>query len=321
MLAVIWGVRWKITAGKSEKQRFERSVGCNSRNKMENYSQIGLYMDEERKKMIYIKDLEKTLGLYKKHLERAGKEADKLKKKVQPGIRLYSMKHGKTFQYFIRTKSMETHGKYIKKDDIKTAEMLAQIEYDEYLSEALQKSVKDIEQLKRKLEKDPFRSAEQKLSAGKRALINRLYVSDEDYIKEWLDENYDMMGFRETEKEFYTRAGLRVRSKSELIIAESLDEEKIPFRYEKPLKLRSETVHPDFTLLNIKERKEVYWEHFGMMDDIEYRNNAFIKIREYEDCGLYQYDSMIWTFETSRYPLNTKNLRGMIKKLKQVFGY
>ena len=57
------------------------------------------------------------------------------------------------------------------------------------------------------------------------------------------------------------------------------------------------------------------------MDDIEYRNNAFAKIREYENCGLYQNDSLICTFETLRYPLNTKSLRGMIRSLRNKLGY
>ena len=271
--------------------------------------------------MISIKTIEEEIKKYRVQLDNTESELEKLKKKVTPGVRLYSMKHGNAFQYYMKTKGDESHGKYIPRGERKTAEMLAQIEYDENLKEALQRSVKDLEQMKRKLEKDPFVSAEQKLSAGKRKLINRQYITDEEYIRAWLDADYEMMGFRETEKEFYTRKGLRVRSKSELIIADMLDEEEIPFRYEKPLKLKAGTVHPDFALLNIKERKEVYWEHFGMMDDIEYRNNAFIKIREYEDSGLYQFDSMIWTFETSKYPLNTKSLRGMIRSLRKELGY
>ena len=129
------------------------------------------------------------------------------------------------------------------------------------------------------------------------------------------------MIFKEGIPEYYTRKGLRVRSKSEVIIADILDELYVPFLYEKPLKLKTGIVHPDFTLLNIKERREVYWEHFGMMDDIEYRNNAMMKIRNYEASGLYQYDSVIWTFETGSYPLNTKDIRRLIIELKKRLGY
>ena len=58
-----------------------------------------------------------------------------------------------------------------------------------------------------------------------------------------------------------------------------------------------------------------------MMDDIEYRNKALIKIDEYESMGIYQYDSMICTFESGQNPLNIKNIRKMIIRLREILGY
>ena len=58
-----------------------------------------------------------------------------------------------------------------------------------------------------------------------------------------------------------------------------------------------------------------------MMDDMDYRNNAILKIRKYESNGLYQYDSVIWSFETGSNPLNTRETRKMIKRLKKKLGY
>lgn len=104
-----------------------------------------------------------------------------------------------------------------------------------------------------------------------------------------------------------------------MIIADILDEMSVPFLYEKPLQIGSATVHPDFTLLNIRERREMYWEHFGMMDDMEYRNNAFQKMRKYE--STFRRSSLIWTFETERFPLNTKAVRNMITDMKADLGY
>ncbi len=48
---------------------------------------------------------------------------------------------------------------------------------------------------------------------------------------------------------------------------------------------------------------------------------AFSKIRKYEENGIYQGDSLIWTFETGRHVLNTKDLRKMIISLKEKLGY
>jgi hypothetical protein len=53
-----------------------------------------------------------------------------------------------------------------------------------------------------------------------------------------------------------------------------------------------------------------------MMDDKEYRDDAFMKIRKYEENGLFQYDSVIWTFETGKIPLNTRDIRKMIRVLR-----
>ena len=58
-----------------------------------------------------------------------------------------------------------------------------------------------------------------------------------------------------------------------------------------------------------------------MMYDMDYRNNAFFKIRNYESNGLYQNDSVIWTFETGKYPLNIREIRKMVAKMKDNLGY
>lgn len=36
-----------------------------------------------------------------------------------------------------------------------------------------------------------------------------------------------------------------------------------------------ESIHPDFTVRHPITGKRIYWEHFGMMDDQEYRNDGF----------------------------------------------
>ena len=58
-----------------------------------------------------------------------------------------------------------------------------------------------------------------------------------------------------------------------------------------------------------------------MMDDREYRDDALLKIREYEANGLYQYDSVIWTFESGKYPINIKEIRNMVINIGELLGY
>lgn len=271
--------------------------------------------------MISKQQLEDELECYKSQLKRVTHEINVLEKKAPEGAKLCVARHGRGYQYYLRTEKSEKTGKYIRKRDIKLAEILAQIEYDHNLITILQKSIQKMESLKRTWVENPFMAAKEKMSSGKGEMIKLHYITDEVYVQKWKSQEYQSLGFAKDYPEYYTRQGLRVRSKSEVIIADILDEAGVHFLYEKPLVLSSGTVHPDFTVLNLKERKEVFWEHFGMMDDIEYRNNAFLKIRQYEASGFYQSDSIIWTFETGRYPINTKDIRNMVKKLKGMMGY
>ena len=271
--------------------------------------------------MIYIKDMEHEIMRYEKDLEKITIELEKLKKSVPEGAQLRAAKHRNTYQYFIRKHGSEKTGTYIKKSERKKAEILAQIEYDEKLKKILKEAIGHLKKMKSSIVENPYVYAKELMSPGKWEIIRSPYITDEEFLKNWIDQEYSGVDYKDGYPEYYTRCGLRVRSKSEVIIADILDEMKVPFLYEKPLKLRHGVVHPDFTLLDLKNRREIYWEHFGMMDDMDYRNNAFLKIRNYEESGFYQHDVLIWTFETEKYPINTREVRNMIKSLKITLGY
>ena len=240
----------------------------------------------------------------------------RLKSKVPEGYMLRAVKHKGSSQFFVRKNEKETNGTYIKKKDRSFAELLAQIEYNQELLHAIEKEISELQNLQTIPANNPYTTALEKINPLKRSLIRMPYVSDEDYCLEWIKQEYPIMGFKEGAPEYYTKKGLRVRSKSEIIIAETLDKYEIPYLYEKPIKLSvNRIVHPDFTLLNTINRKELCWEHFGMMDDIEYRNNAFNKIRDYESNGYCQGVNFVWTWETSKLPINTKAVDCMAQEL------
>ena len=61
-----------------------------------------------------------------------------------------------------------------------------------------------------------------------------------------------------------------------------LDRYNVPYLYEFPIELAGiGIVHPDFRILNVRRRKEIIWEHFGMMDDRDYRDDKMIEIEKY----------------------------------------
>lgn len=271
--------------------------------------------------MLRQKDIENEIIFLEETIQKVSSELEILLTQIPKGARLRSARHGNEYQYFMRSSKTNTSGIYIRKKDRKQASILAQIEYDEKLLMQLQDALPKLKLLEINCAENLFEATLSELASGKGELVTLPYVSDERYILNWKSWNYTGLEFNKDYPEYYTRQGLRVRSKSEVIIADILDETGIPFLYEKPLRLKTGLVHPDFTLLNIKSRREVYWEHLGMMDDMDYRNNAFMKLRSYEASGLYPYESVIWTFETGKYPLNTKEIRKMVKNLKQELGY
>ena len=112
----------------------------------------------------------------------------------------------------------------------------------------------------------------------------------------------------------YTRRGEHVRSKSEVFIADALDLAGIPYRYEASLVLPGGTVYPDFMLLDLKSQKVLYWEHLGMMGDSDYAQKAFKKINGYRDAGIFLGTQLIITWETSRKPLGTLDVRQTIQE-------
>lgn len=155
--------------------------------------------------------------------------------------------------------------------------------------------------------------------ARKKAVIP-YELPDNEYAEFWQQEAYvSFISPRAPELDIingiFTEKGELVRSKSEKIIADKLFMMNIPYRYEKPLMLAGYGyVHPDFTVLNRKTRKEYYWEHFGMMDDAGYVEKAVQKIETYERNLFFTGEQLLLTYETRLHPLNTGIMDNLIRK-------
>ncbi|MBQ6900238.1 MAG: hypothetical protein IJN72_05305 [Firmicutes bacterium] len=109
-----------------------------------------------------------------------------------------------------------------------------------------------------------------------------------------------------------TSRGLRVRSKSELIIAEKLYEYGIEFWYEEVLKIGKHTVVPDFTIRR-RDGKFFYWEHCGRTCDDEYMARHRRKMKLYGDAGIVPWDNLIVTYDDADGNLNLAAVEGEIK--------
>lgn len=214
--------------------------------------------------------------------------------------------------YFKANSSGGNFGERIRPDEVQQAGQLAQ---STYLKRIISCARRERTAIGNFIKRYPDIAPEDiytTLSPQRRALVDPVYLPDDEYIRRWLDVPYEPKGFLETDPFFITSNKERVRSKSEQIIAERLSSAGIPYRYECPVNINSKTFYPDFTILKQSNRKVIYLEHFGMMDNPDYANNATKKINAYSNGGLIAGKNLFMTFETSRNPLDIRALNNLI---------
>ena len=117
------------------------------------------------------------------------------------------------------------------------------------------------------------------------------------------------------ERIIQTNSGVLVRAKSEKMIADQLQEKEEPFFYEKKLVLDDQTLYPDFTLFSRNKQREIYWEHFGLMDHPIYCNHAVRKLMIYASHQILIGHRLIVTMETKDHPLDMNMVRSWIETM------
>lgn len=234
--------------------------------------------------------------------------------KSAPEGELRTAKCRNTVQYFRRQKGGTSNGEYIKKDNIELAVQLAQKEYDSKILAAAEKELRFLDGLKRLYDGKSINHVDGKLVKEKMCLVNPVEKNDDEFIKEWQEQEYNHYNAFSENLKYINSKGIHMRSKSEVIISNILDEYEIPYIYEKPLKLsRNSVVVPDFTLLDMRNRQEVYLEHLGLMDNMDYIERNISKIRSYEDAGIYIGQRLLITYEAKDMQLNVNKIRKMIE--------
>jgi hypothetical protein len=260
-----------------------------------------------------INALNKRIDTLRKGIQKASRE----KEQFPEGHLRCSIRHGHDRYYHV-TDTSSRNGIYIKKKDQILAQKLAQKEYhDEFLKRA-HAELDDLKQVVNHLEQDSVDRYYQRMTPGRRKLIIPYIQSDESFVLEWQTKVFPPNTYLEENKQFETRRGELVRSKSEMILADLFFELSIPYRYEQPLRLKDGTTrYPDFTLLKVSAREEIYLEHFGMMDNPEYVKHNLEKLDQYRANGIYLGKNLLLTYETEDSPLDISGIRRMIKAIFQ----
>ncbi len=108
---------------------------------------------------------------------------------------------------------------------------------------------------------------------------------------------HDSEFFKEFKKHV-TPKGAMVRSKSEALIAGIMELYGLEYQYEKRLTLAGRSFYPDFTMVNVLSGELIYWEHFGLTHDSEYRKAMAEKLAIYEQHGILPWKNLIITFDS-----------------------
>ena len=232
----------------------------------------------------------------------------------QGHLRIEQKKDGRAPQYYHFTNPANTHGKYITAAKTNLAHRLAQKDYDNKLIKILQAQLTLIEKLIYASE-GKITSLYTKVCPARQRLLTPVTLPDQQYIEHWQAVQWHGLPFEEDAPEYFTASHVRVRSKSEIIIADTLGRFNVPYRYEFPLELKNgRTFHPDFLCLNVRTRREYIWEHFGLLDDPSYANRAAEKLLLFSENKILPGKNLIITTETADVHLSSVQLEAFIKE-------
>ncbi len=242
-----------------------------------------------------------------------------LKKAPEGSLRISSCRG--VIQYYHRQTPEDSSGTYITAANQDLAQKLAQKDYNRHLVKSLKKEIRLLQTTLTQLQKmEKSQEAAHVLIKSFHPLRQELIIpatlSNEQYAAAWLAQKYKGRSFATDTPPLLTSKGEHVRSKSEMLIADTLARMGVPYHYEYPLTLNDNghtfTMNPDFLCLNLRTRQEYIWEHFGMMDDAAYSTKTVKKLRTYAQNGIYPGHNLITTAETTELPLNTRYLEKII---------
>ena len=259
-------------------------------------------------------DLRKELELREKFLRELAENKKRALAHAPEGS-LRASQHRKTVQYYRKTPEAGGNGRYLKVGERELARALAQKEYDRKVMQAAVGEQEVLEKLRAFCEsKTSVEDIFSLMPENKKSLITPIELPIDEFAARWAAEPFTPLPREDNAAGFFSERGERMRSKSEVIIANKLLLHGIPYRYECPLLLNGEVVCPDFTILRLSDRTVIYWEHLGKMDDEGYRDKNIRKISRYELNGYFPGDRLILTFETGSQPLDTKIAELMIER-------
>ena len=248
--------------------------------------------------------------------EQLRKELDKIYSMENrfPKGELRCSKNNSRYKWYVKNQAGTI---YLSKNEREMAEKLAVKKYYMYKKQELENALDACNAYLKKMQSIEGKAEQLMYHPEYRRLLEKQFKPVNEELKEWQNAPYVRCNKHEESLIIKGTQGKMLRSKSEAIIDMLLYKNKIPFRYEEKLVLGTITIYPDFVIRHPVTGEYYYWEHFGMMDEEEYRSHACNKIRLYCENGIIPSIHLITTYETKNHPLSVEQVEWIIQ---QYFG-
>lgn len=252
-------------------------------------------------------NLKKELAVLEQEIQSLQQEIEKL-----PEGKLLCVQNGAYVKWY---KSNGAHPIYIKKSEEEYAKKLAIKKYNSYRLEELKRKYSLLKKYADFYEKEKEKSKDLvEQNPAYASLLADYFKDTQDKSNSWQEEPYPHNTKYKENLIYKTLAGHMVRSKSEVLIANALFLNRIPYRYECALRLEGFTLYPDFTIRHPKMKQIYYWEHFGMADKLEYQDRMTEKLKFYLKNGIIPTIDLILSYETSKSPLDIEKVEWLIRE-------
>ena len=196
----------------------------------------------------------------------------------------------------------------------KNSEMVLALVRKKYVETAIPIITKDLEELDRVIENyTPVTEASvmRSFCAKYPELAAGIYADGKD-SDAW-ESDYIQPRFYEDDYKSVSAHGEDIRSGGEMYISARLDHYGIPYRYEAETGIPDLKYAPDFTIMRPRDRKIIYWEHFGKVTDYGYVLDNVGKVKDYISYGIKPWDNFIMTFSNEKGGYDGKLIDAMIE--------
>lgn len=236
--------------------------------------------------------------------------------------------------YFVNTVTLSRHGKKRKQTYLKRSEgqKIWQLQIKRLMQEAIKRMARNVQREKKWLaqyENYDFVSIQSALRPAYRDLAPEqlrrgqyFYSAD---ILELAGSTPEVLAgiqsgrFHVEGRTQRTLSGILVRSKSEVIVADTLTYLEIPFLYEAEARLldadgKEIVLHPDFTIL-CPDGTVLYWEHLGLLQDEDYAGSFAKKLYLFHRNGFTIGQNLIVTADDRSGRIDSLQIRELAERL------